>query len=178
MSSGTLILDVRRAQAEAGRRALSSWQPPDDPVRRAAAVEGLARGLLNTPRDLRDVVGDVFDNMPKDGTLLDYMNRHRTELHALFDSALAELRQARALARECVAAGQPVPSLPALEKALQEAEQARSDTLDHWVEFDPHQQIGPREDYVSNDRAFLDIEARLSPEARRELQDRLEQLRR
>src|SRR4029079_15607982 len=94
MSSGTLILDVRRAQAEAARRALSSWQPPEDPGRRAATVEGLIRRLLGLPRELRDVVGDVLDNMPKDGTLLDYMNLHRTELHGLFDSALAELRQA------------------------------------------------------------------------------------
>src|SRR5438105_1474350 len=105
MSSGTLILDVRRAQAEAATRALSSWHPPDDPDRRADEVEGLARELLERPRELRRVVNRVLDNKPKDGSILAYMNRQRLELHALFDSALAELRQARDLAGESVAAG-------------------------------------------------------------------------
>lgn len=176
MSSGTLILDVRRAQAEAGRRAVSSWQAPDDPARRAAAVEGLARGLLNLPRELREVVNAVFDNEPRDGTILAYSNLHRAELHALFDSALGELQQAVSLARACVAGGQRVPSLPALEKALQESEQAREDTLAHWTEFPEGSiQIDP-DDCISNDDALAIMMAGRDPEVLRELQSRLEQL--
>jgi hypothetical protein len=174
MSSGTLILDVRRAQAEATRNALASWQAPDDPVKRADEVEGLARELLNTPRELRTVVNRVFDNKPKDGTILAYMNRQRRELHALFDSALAELRQVRDVARESVAAGYQVPSLSLLEKALRDTEQVREDTLAHWTEF-PEGPIEIRpDDCVPDEEAFRAIMARLSPEARRELQSRLD----
>lgn len=173
MPTETPLLDVRRAQAEAGRRALTAWQPPDDLASRAVAVEGLVRGLLGMPRELRDVVKTVSDNEPRDGTILAYMNRHRTELHALFDSALDELRHARDLARECVAAGHEVPSFPALEKALQEAEQAREDTLAHWIEFPEGPIVIRPEDCVPDEEAFRDIEARLSPELRRELQSRL-----
>jgi hypothetical protein len=60
MPSARPILDVRRAQAEATSRFLNTWQPPDDPIRRVATVEGIIEGLLNTPRKLRDVVRNVF----------------------------------------------------------------------------------------------------------------------
>jgi hypothetical protein len=176
MSSGTLILDVRRAQAEAARKALSSWEAPDDPVKRADEVEGLVRELLNTPRELRTVVNRVIDNLPKDGTILAYMNRQRLELHALFDSALAELRQICDLARECIGTGQKVPSLPALEKAIQEAEQAREDTLAHWTEFPEGPIVIRPEEYISNEEAFAIMFEGRSPECLRELQNRLEQL--
>jgi hypothetical protein len=178
MSSGTLILDVRRAQSEAARRALTSWQPPEDPDRRAAEVEALARGLLSLPQELRDVVRSVFANMPRDGTIIAYSNRRREELDALFDSSIRELGQALDLARECVGAGQKVPSLSALEDALRETEQARTDTLAHWIEFPAGEVVIRREDFVPDEMAFLDLESRLSPEARRELQSGLERLRR
>jgi hypothetical protein len=176
MSSGTLILDVRRAQAEAASRALSSWQAPEDPVKRADEVDGLARELLNTPRELRTVVNRVFDNKPKDGTIFAYMNRQRLELHALFDSALAELRQARDLAQESVAAGYQVPSLSLLEKALRDAEQVREDTLAHWTEFPEGPIVIRPEECISNEEAFAILSAGRSQESLRELQNRLERL--
>jgi hypothetical protein len=174
MSSGTLILDVRRAEAEAARQALNSWQPPEDPIRRAAEVERLARRLVGLPRELRDVVNGVFDNQPRDGSILEYMNRHRLELHALFDAALAELRRVIEHGRESTSAGLPVPSLRTLEKALAEAEQVREDTLAHWTEFPEGPIVIDPNDCVPDEEAFKDIEARLSPELRRELQSRLD----
>jgi hypothetical protein len=176
MSSGTLILDVRRAQAEAARRALANWQAPDDPAKRADEVEGLARELLNIPRELRTVVNRVLDNKPKDGSILAYMNRQRLELHALFDSALAELRQARELAHESFAAGYKVPSLPLLDKALQDAEQAREDTLAHWTEFPEGPIVIQPEECISNEEAFAILSEGRSQEKLRELQNRLERL--
>jgi hypothetical protein len=176
MSSGTLILDVRRAEAEAARQALTNWQPPEDPMRRAAEVERLARRLIGLPRELRDVVNGVFDNEPRDGTILEYMNRHRLELHALFDAALAEIRRAIELGRESTSIGLPVPSLRPLEKALAETEQVREDTLAHWTEFPEGPIVIDPSECVSNEEAFAILSQGRDPEVLRELQSRLEQL--
>jgi hypothetical protein len=140
---------------------------------RAAEVEGRIRGLLGRPRELSQAVRSVFDNRPNDGTILEYMNQKRLELHALFDSALGELRQVHEMARECVASGQQVPSLPALDKTLSDAERVRAGALDHWVEFDPNEKIDPNDEYISHEEFMKRLEDMMSPEARRELQSRL-----
>ena len=173
MQSGTLLLDIRRAQAEATSRALSNWSPPTDIDQRIRQVEESIREFLDVPRELKQVVHSVFENQPHDGSLLSYMNDRRTELTACFQSALGGAAQLRELAWGSETGGRSVPSLPLLERAIREVEQLQSNTLAHWVEFDANEQIGDEDDYISHEEFLGTLASQMSEEARRELQNRL-----
>jgi hypothetical protein len=177
MPSEAFILDIRRAQAEAAIRMVRDWKRADDPATRARIVESLAQEGLDSPGRMRELANDVIDNIPRDGSGLDYLNRQHKILSACFDFALDALRTTRDLAHESVAAGHAVPSLPALEQAIEKAEQVKTDMFKDWEIFDEHPDLGPPEEWVADEDAFKDIEARLSEEARRELQSRMDRSR-
>jgi hypothetical protein len=175
MPSETLILDIRRAQAEAAIRAVRDWKTSDDITHRARLVEALAKEALDSPRRLRELANDVIEKMPKDGTLLDYLNRQHATLSACFALTLDALRATRDLAKESEESGHRIPSLPALEAAIEKSEQVRKDAFEHWELFDEHPELGLPEDWLTTEEVFRNREAQLSPEARRELQSRLDQ---
>jgi hypothetical protein len=174
MPSEAFIMDIRRAQAEAAIRMVRDWKPADDIAARARRVEELAREGLDSPRRLRELVNDVLDKVPNDGSMLEYLNRQHATLTACFAVTIDALRTTRDLARESEAAGCPVPSLPELEKAIGKAEQVRSDTLAHWELFEPHPQIDAADEWISHEDFLKMLESQMSPEARRELQARVE----
>src|SRR5687768_227508 len=165
------LLEIRQAQAEAMSRVVRGWPPPVDVATRARVVEALARESLDSPRRLRALANDVLDHVPKDGTILDYMNRQREALAGCFAATLDALRATRDQARGLVQAGQRVPSLPALEQAIRDAEQVETDTLAHWTIFEPQVRIDPNDDWLSQEEFLAQLEDLMSPEARRELQN-------
>ncbi len=173
MPKMSLLLDVRRAQAEALDRAIHDWQPPADPDGRARAIEQAISASLELSAQAKKTVDNVFAFIPRDGTLLDYLNRHREGLTDYFRFALAGLRKLRDHAWNSEKVGRSVPSLPLLERVIRDVERLQSDTLSHWLEFDPKQVIGPDEDYLSHDEFLRFLESQMSEEARRELQGRL-----
>ena len=168
-----LLLDVLRAQAEAVDRVVHDWQPPEDMDRRARAIEQAIPSLLEFSPQAKKAVDEVFASMPRDGTLLDYLNRHREGLADHFRFALEASRKLRDHAWNSEKAGQSVPSLPLLERVIRDLERLESETLSHWLEFDPKQAIGPDENYISHDKFLRFLESQMSEEARRELQGRL-----
>jgi hypothetical protein len=178
MPSNTLFFDIRAAQAEAVFRIVRDWQPTVDVAASASLVEALVKEGLDSPRRLRELANDVFDNIPRDGSGLDYLNRQYKILSACFDFTIDALRTTCELARESVNAGYQIPSLPALEQAIQKAEQVRTDTFEHWEIFDEQPDLGPPEEWLTTEEVFKDREAQLSEEARRELQSRLDEIRR
>jgi hypothetical protein len=173
MTESSLLLHVRRAQAEAVSHVIGDWQPPEDLDQRAKLVDQLISGLLDLAQQAKAVVNDVFECMPRDGTLFDYMNRRRLELTDYFKFALEGAQKLRDFAWSCEKAGRSVRSLPLLDRIIRDLERLRSDTLSHWVEFDPKQEIGSDEEYMSNDEFLQFLESQMSEEARRELQSRM-----
>jgi hypothetical protein len=175
MASDTLILDIRRAQAEAASRVVRDWQPSEDLGARARVLEAVAQEWLDSPKRLRNLANDVFDRRPNDGTLLDYLNRQREALSACFTSTLDFLRATRDQAQDCVRAGQLVPSLADLEQTIRKAEQVETETFEHWEVFDHHPDLGSPDEWMTTEEVFKERVAQLSEEARRELQTRLDQ---
>lgn len=178
MPSEAFILDIRRAQAEAAIRMVGDWKRTDDPAARVRLLESLAKEGLDTPRRLRELANDVFQNRPKDGTLLDYLNRQHATLSACFSFTLDGLRATRDLAKKAEQEGHRIPSLQGLETAIEKSEQVRTEVFEHWEIFDEHPDLGPPEEWLTTEEVFREREAQLSEDARRELQSRLDQARR
>jgi len=169
------ILEVRQAEAEAVSRVVRGWQVAANPGARARALEALAQEGLEAPKRLRALASDVLKNRPSDGTLLAYMNQQRQALSACFAASLELLRATRDQARASEQSGWPIPSLPALQAAIAAAELEERATFAHWEVFDPHDEIGPPDDYISHEEFMKRLEDLMSPEARRELKNRLAQ---
>jgi hypothetical protein len=176
MATSTLSLEVERARAEAASRAVRAWDPPADLGTRARLLETYTRELLGTPTRFKALLKDVFDGMPKDGTIITYMDRHREALIACFRDTLDDLRTTADLARASARAAHPIPSLSELEKAIAEVEFLEDATLAHWTASDPNAKPDP-DGGIPLEEAFRDLEEALSPEARRELQIGLERQR-
>jgi hypothetical protein len=177
MATSTLTLEVERARAEAASRTLRNWEPSDDRAAHARHLEAHIREMLGAPSRLKALVKDVFEGEPTDGTIFEYMNRQRLVLIDCFRFTLEDLRATAELARASVQAGHPVPSLAALGKVIGDVEFVEQATLAHWVEFRPDEKPDP-DGGIPTEEAFRDLEEALSPELRRELQDRLELQRR
>ena len=101
MASDTLILEIRRAQAEAASRVVRERQPVEDLEARARALEAVIREWLDSPKRLRNLANDVIDREPNDGTLLEYLNRQREALAGCIAATLDFLKTTRDQALEC-----------------------------------------------------------------------------